>query len=128
MLILIDGKDQTKKVANIVTELDTVKIQFVGNKTVYSYHASRVVFEGATNMIDLTQSEVYYKGQLLFDVQKVIVYLNWVKVFFSNKQVKILDYSSISFKDISKNKMKDVMQYFKTMAYFTKNDFGSRKR
>lgn len=26
MLILIDGKDQTKKVANIVTELDTVKI------------------------------------------------------------------------------------------------------
>lgn len=124
ILIIVKGEDKTPEIEKISKKDDEkIEIKYYKNEKIYSYSSMNIVIREQPTVMDLKGKDIYYKNQIIFDIQKVIRFEDFVKITYENGEKEIFRYEDVSFKLTEKqNLTKNVIQYFKEIANYVKND------
>lgn len=129
ILVIINGNDKTKEVEYISTnDCGKTEIKFYNNDKIYPYNQNNVCIIEKTADIELQDKDIYYKNQILFNVQKAFRFENFVKIIYITGETEIFRYNEISFKsNLTDNLNKDIIGYFKEISKFTQNGNDERE-
>lgn len=123
ILVVINGKDRTKEIQLLNMEEDgkAIGVKFYNNKTVYTF-TKDIVVKKYSEILDCTGKDIYYKNQILFNIEKIIRFEDLVKITYTNGEKQILKYRDINIKPINiYNLNKNVIEYFKEITKFLGN-------
>lgn len=124
ILIIAGGRDKTKEV-EYFTEVNNEKIdvKFYNQDKIYSYKPKNIIIRKKAEKIDIEDKEIYYKGQLLFNVEKAIKFEELVKIIYKNGESDVFKYNEMSFKPKADNEVnKNIIEYFREIAPHVKDD------
>ena len=97
ILIIIDQVDQTKKIAEYLIEDGSVKIRFNKGVKKYSYSIHKIIVkEHPVQMLIHDQMVLKEYGSPIHNVEEVLMFEEFTKVFLENQQTLLCDTSSIS--------------------------------
>lgn len=123
ILVIAKGEDKTKDI-EYFSQCDNgeVKVKFYKSEQKYPYGKKSIKIREQPMLIELREKEVYYKNQILFNIQKVIRFEEFVKIFYKSGETEIFRYNDLSFKSNSiENLNKNVFEYFKEISKYVKN-------
>ncbi len=103
-LILIRNEDKTDQIFQCERSGDIYNITYKSNnhdmdtkpKTVYPYHNSNAKWYTDPCEIDVHNIMVYENGNYLSNIVKILVFNEYVKIFFENQQIKLYPKSTLS--------------------------------
>lgn len=122
ILIIFKGEDKTKEIQQININYNRIEIKFYNNEKIYSCSKDKVIIKERPIVIDLKTQDIYYKNQILFNVQKAIKFEEFVKIIYSTGDTEIFKSNSISFKpNTTENVNKNVIQYFREISKYVKS-------
>ncbi len=123
ILVIVKGEDKTKDIESF-SQCDNgkINIKFYSNEQEYSYNKINVIIKKQSKPIELKEKDIYYKNQVLFNVQKVIGFDEFIKVIYRSGETQIFRYNDLSFKSNSiENLNKNVIEYFREISNYVKN-------
>lgn len=123
ILIILKGEDKTREI-EYFTQYDSGKIdiKFYNNEQEYHYYKRNAIIKEKPILIELDKQDVYYKNQILFNIQKIIKFEEYVKVFYKSTETQIFRYNDLSFKsNLIENLNKNVIEYFREISNYVKN-------
>ncbi len=122
ILVILKGKDKTKDVECFSQcKNQKIKIKFYKSQQEYEYSKANAIIKENPETIELEEKDVYYKKQVLFNIQKVIRFEELVKVIYKSGETEIFRYNDLSFKSNSiENLNKDIISYFREIANYVK--------
>lgn len=123
ILIILKGEDKTREI-EYFTQYDSGKIdiKFYNNEQEYHYYKRNAIIKENPILIELDKQDVYYKNQILFNIQKIIKFGEYVKVFYKSTETQIFRYNDLSFKsNLIENLNKNVIEYFREISNYVKN-------
>lgn len=115
-LILIKGEDKTDQVLDIGLEGDRTQVTFGSGKT-YFYARKNVEWLSEPTRISNENSYVIVRGNLIFDIEEVLQFGNWVKIFRAAETLccRISEFSLHPLQS-SNGHNPDVLAYFRELA------------
>lgn len=125
-IIIIKGEDKTTEVEKIENDIYKAKykIKYNSSDTIYKYEFNDVIIEKYIEEIDITNKNIYYKNQIIFDVEKAIRYQRLVKIIYKNGNEEIfLRGEEITVKKSSsekESKKRDIINYYKQISKYAK--------
>lgn len=123
VLVLLKGEDKTKDVESFAITNNEAKIKFYNKDAIYPYSSENVNICKKALSIDLNGKDIYYKNQILFNIQKAIGFEEFIKIFYKNGETEIFKYSNISIKTETANNLnKSVIDYFREISRYVKNN------
>ena len=126
ILIIIKGEDKTTQVEKIESDIykGKYKIKYNSSDTKYSYEFNDVIIEKYTEEIDITNKNIYYKNQEIFDVEKALRFQYSVKIIYKNGNEEIFSRGEeITVKKSSnkkEEKNRDIINYYRQIAKYAK--------
>lgn len=126
ILIIIKGEDKTTQNEKIESDIykGKYKIKYNSSDTIYSYEFNDVIIEKYAEEIDITNKNIYYKNQTIFDVEKVIRFQRSVKIIYKNGTEEIfLKGEEITVKkspNKQEEKNRDIIKYYRQIAKYAK--------
>ena len=97
ILVIIKGEDKTKEIEYISeTDNKKINIKFKNEEKIYKYNEKNIIIKEKTEYIDFKDKEIYYKNQILFNVQNAIRFDKFIK---GSKKVEI-DCNTLSEKGV----------------------------
>lgn len=115
-LILIKGEDKTNNVRTVKYFEGKQNVTFTSGKT-YQYSYNNVEFIKCSKVIDVRSYDVKVSRTYYYNVEKVIVFDMFAKVFFNNGSTRLTKYSNIKLsKKGNGYKSGDVFQYLKDVS------------
>ncbi len=124
ILIIVKGEDKTAQIEQISKkDEEKIEIKYYSNEKIYPYSSTNIVIREQAIVMDLKGKDIYYKNQIIFNIQKAIQFEDFVKIIYENGEKEIFRYEDISFKSSEKqNVNKNVIEYFKEIANYVKNE------
>lgn len=122
ILVIVKGEDKTKDI-EYFSQCDNgkINIKFYSNEQEYSYNKINVIIKTQPKPIELKEKDIYYKNQVLFNIQKVISFDEFIKVIYISGETQIFRYNDLSFKSNSiENLNKNVIEYFREISNYVK--------
>ncbi len=115
-LILIKGEDITDQVLGIGPHGERTRVTFRSGKT-YFYARKNVEWLSDPTRILNENSHVVVRGDLIFDIEEVLQFGNWVKIFRASETLCCLN-SEFSLHPLpsSNGRNPDVLAYFRELA------------
>ena len=90
ILVMLKGGDKTKDTEYFSKcNNGKIKIKFYKNEQEYTYNEINVIIKEAPILINLEERDVYYRNQILFNIEKVIRFEEFVK---KQKYLDIMSY------------------------------------
>lgn len=124
ILVMTNKIDKTKEIEQFsIKDTGKIEVKFYNNEKIYSYNPSNIVIIEKAENIEFKEKDIYYKNQILFNVQKVIKFANFIKIIYTTGETEIFRYNDISFKSNSiDNVNKNVIEYFREISKYVKSD------
>lgn len=123
VLVIAGGRDKTKEVEYFSEgNNEKIDVKFYNENKIYQYNPQNITINENAENIKIDGKEIYYKGQLLFNVEKVIKFDEFVKIIYKNGETDIFIYDEMSFKPKSDNDVKNIIEYFREIASYVKNN------
>lgn len=115
-LIIIKGEDKTNQVLGIELGGDRTGVTFSNGDT-YFYARRNVEWLSEPTRISNENSYVVVRGDLIFDIEEVLQFDNWVKIFRTGKTLccRISEFSLYPLPS-SNGRNSDVLAYFRELA------------
>ncbi len=123
ILIILKGEDKTKDI-EYFSKLNNKKIEikFYNKEDKYAYNETNVIIKEEPIEINLEEIDVYYKNQMLFNIEKIIRFEEFVKIIFRNGETQLYKYNDLCFKSNSiQNSNKNIIKYFKEISNYVKS-------
>ena len=123
ILVIIKGEDKTKEIEYISeTDNKKINIKFKNEEKIYKYNEKNIIIKEKTEYIDFKDKEIYYKNQILFNVQNAIRFDKFIKIIYTTGETEIFRYNDISLKsNLINNLNRDVIGYFREISKYVKN-------
>lgn len=124
ILIIANGEDKTKEIESVMQKDDgTINVKFYRSEKIYNYASNNIIIRKNAQKIELKEKDVYYKNQILFNINKVIRFDDLAKIIYTSGETQIFRYNSLSLKSNSiENLNKNVIEYFREISNHVKND------
>ncbi len=124
ILVILKGEDKTKDIEHF-SQCDNdgkINIKFYKNKQEYPYSKINVIVKEKPIIVDLKEKDIYYKNQILFNIEKVIRFEEFVKIIYRSGETEVFRYNDLSFKSNSiENLNKNIIEYFKEISNYVKS-------
>ena len=123
ILVMLKGEDKTKDIEYFSKcNNSKIEIKFYKNTQKYTYKERNVIIKEEPILINLKEKDVYYKNQILFNIEKVIRFEEFVKIIYISGETEVFRYNDLSFKsNLIENLNKNVIQYFKEISNYVKS-------
>lgn len=123
ILIIANGEDKTGEVEKFVKKDNgKIDIKYYHQDKIYHYGSNNIRIRERAIGLDLKKWDVYYKNQVLFNIQKAIRFEEVVKIIYKSGESEVFRYNDLSFKPNSiENLNKNVIEYFREIAKYVKN-------
>lgn len=123
VLVIIKGEDKTKEIEYLSENNNKkINVKFYNKETTYQYNEKNVIIKEQAEKIDFNDKDIYYKNQILFNVQNVTRFEEFIKIKYATEETEIFRYNDVSFKSNSiDNLNKDVIGYFREISKYTKS-------
>lgn len=124
VLIILKGEDKTKEIEwYSETNSEKISIKFINKEDNYIYNKSNVLIIKEPEIIELSDKDIYYNNQILFNVKKAIRFGKYTKIIFEGGETKLVRYHEISLKSNStENLNRDIIGYFREITKYVKDD------
>lgn len=121
-LVLIDRIDKTEEIADyfIPEKEERVQIRFKRRQQYYNYRMNRVLIRISPIQLELEQKTVLYKGLPLANVQEVLLFEDFCKVFFNDQTTSIYDSKLISIETYSK--VAQILDYWSEIVQYAETE------
>ena len=123
ILVIIKGEDKTKEI-EYLSENNNKKIdvKFYNEEKIYQYNQKNIIIKERSENIEFKDKDIYYKNQILFNVQNAIRFEEFIKIIYTTGETDIFRYNDISLKSNSiDNLNRDVIGYFKEISKYVKS-------
>ena len=124
ILVILKGEDKTKDIEHF-SQCDNdgkINIKFYKNKQEYPYSKINVIVKEKPIVVELKEKDIYYKNQILFNIEKVIRFEEFVKIIYRSGETEVFRYKDLSFKSNSiENLNKNIIGYFKEISNYVKS-------
>ena len=129
ILIIIKGEDKTKEIEYYLeTERRKVEIKFLNQQKLYSYNQSNIEIINNPILVEIDNKDIYYKNQVLLNVEKAIKFDKYMKIIFKSGETQIFSIFEISLKSNSINNLnRDIISYFKEISKYVKDGNNEEK-
>lgn len=116
-LIIIKGKELTDQIARIERTAGRMAVTYNGGKT-YHYASDNVEWLSNPDRIPTVECHVFVDGDPLFDVEEVLRFGKWVKIFHKSGARRRCLFSELSVQraEQSSDSSRDVLAYFRELA------------
>ncbi|HHE07357.1 MAG TPA: DNA helicase, partial [Chlorobaculum parvum] len=116
-LIIIKGKELTDQVTRIERTAGRMAVTYVGGKT-YRYASGNVEWLSNPKCIPTGDSHVFVQGEQLSDIDDVLYFGKWVKLFHKSGEQRLCLFSDIDIQQAepSSGRSQDVLAYFRELA------------
>jgi len=116
-LIIIKGKDRTDQILRISQEALRMVVTYKNGQS-YCYARDNVEWLSNPCRIPTENCRVFVAGDLLFDIEEVLHFKNWVKIFQSSGESRCCLFSKLSVQRMiaSNGRNPDVLAYFRELA------------
>jgi hypothetical protein len=116
-LIIIKGKEKTDQILRISQEAERMVVTYKGGKS-YRYSKHNVEWLSNPCRIPIGNCQVVVGGDLLFDIEEILHFEKWVKIFRSNGDSRCCMFSELSIQRMksSNGRNPDVLAYFRELA------------
>ncbi|ACD89333.1 DNA helicase [Chlorobium limicola DSM 245] len=116
-LIIIKGKDRTDQILRI-EEADECMVVTFSNGKPYFYAREKVAWLSNPGLITTEHCRVMVEGDVLFDIEEVLRFETWVKIFRRNGVSRCCLFSDFSVQrmTLSDGRSSDVLAYFRELA------------
>ncbi len=116
-LIIIKGKDRTDQILRIAQDAERMVVTYKSGKS-YWYARDNVEWLSNPDRIPTENCRVLVCGDLLFNIEEVFHFENWVKIFLSSGDSRCCLFSELSVQRMksSNGRNPDVLAYFRELA------------
>ena len=116
-LIIIKGKDRTDQILHIERANERMVVTYNNGKS-YFYAEENVTCLSNPCRIPIEHCQVMVEGDLLLDIEEVLQFEDWVKIFLSNGDSRCCMFSDFSAQRMtsSDGRSSDVLAYFRELA------------
>jgi hypothetical protein len=116
-LIIIKGKERTDQILRIAQEALRVVVTYKNGKS-YGYARDNVEWLSNPRHIPTEHCRVSVGGDLLFDIEDVLQFKNWVKIFHRSGDSRCCLFSELSVQRMKSSNgcNPDVLAYFRELA------------
>lgn len=123
ILVIIKGEDKTKEIESLSENNGkSICVKFYNKQTIYMPNRKNVIIKEASESIELKDKDIYYKNQILLNVQKAIRFEEFIKIIYITGETEVFKYDDISFKSNSiDNLNRDIIGYFKEISNYVKS-------
>ncbi|ABL64361.1 AAA domain-containing protein [Chlorobium phaeobacteroides] len=120
-LVIIKGKDRTDQILRIGEATEQRMIVTFSNGKPYFYARENVAWLSNPGRITIDHCQVLVEGDLLFDIEEVLRFETWVKIFRRNGESRCCLFSDFSVQRMSSSdgRSTDVLAYFRELAETT---------
>lgn len=128
ILIIANGEDKTKEIEQILKQDGRMHIKYHNNEKIYSYNACNIIVREQATIIELKEKDVYYKNQIIFNIQKAIRFGEYIKIIYQSGETQVFKWEDLSYKSSNiQNTDKNIIQYFRSISNYVKNDSEEEK-
>ena len=123
ILVIIKGEDKTKEIEHLSENNNKkIEVKFYNEEKIYQYNQKNIIIKKQSENIEFKDKDIYYKNQILFNVQNVIRFEEFIKIIYTTGETEIFRYNDISLKSNSiDNLNRDVIGYFKEISKYVKS-------
>ncbi|NTV68283.1 MAG: AAA family ATPase [Chlorobaculum sp.] len=116
-LIIIKGRELTDQITHIERAGGRIAVTYTGGKT-YHYGSDNVEWLSNPERIPTGQCRVFVQGDLLSDVDEVLHFGKWVKIFRKSGAPRCCLFSELSVEPVtpSNGRSRNVLAYFRELA------------
>ena len=94
-----------------------IDVKFYNEEKIYQYNQKNIIIKEQSENIEFKDKDIYYKNQILFNVQNAIRFEEFIKIIYTTGETEIFRYNDISLKSNSiDNLNRDVIGYFKKIS------------
>ena len=88
ILVIIKGEDKTKEIEYLSENNNKkINVKFYNKETTYQYNEKNVIIKEQAEKIDFNDKDIYYKNQILFNVQNVTRFEEFIKIKYANRNL-----------------------------------------
>lgn len=115
-LIILKGIDKTSKIQKYKICKNNIDIWFYGSENIYSYLKSEFEFFENPVEIDIDKFNLCYKGDYVYNIDKVLHFDKYYKIFFKNKTSYSVHTKDLAF--LNKNAITPnlLLEYFEKIS------------
>lgn len=116
-LIIIKGRELTDQIARIERVAGRVAVTYTGGKT-YHYGSNNVEWLSNPERIPAGQCRVFVQGDLLSDIDEILRFGKWAKLFHKSGVKRCCLFSELSVEPVtsSNGRSRNVLAYFRELA------------